>query len=392
MRNKTSLLLILILAFGSNVKSQSFDDILKTIEANNKELQAGQKLTDSKTYEYKNLILPDGPEFSYGYFPDNSTTTGPKETFEISQSFQMPCFYKNQSALSKLMIEQENLSYRQLKQSVLSEAKMLLIELVYLNKMSILLQARQSDAEFLMNAFTKRLETGDVNVLEVNKSKLYLLQIQNQLKTLMNELNGVKKQLANLNGGQELEILITDYPEAEAINFEQILSDKQVTDPDVLIAIKQTESSAKMVKVTKNLQLPKFSLGYAGETVADEKFRGFVVGMSVPLWGSKSAIKKAKFESDYFSLNNQYTQTRIATETQLQIEKAQTLKENLENYVSALGVTNNVELLKKSLELGEISSIDYFTEISYFYQIYDSYLLAEKEYQQSLTELFKYKL
>jgi len=391
MKNRILLILFLTLVV-SELKSQTFDEVLKTIEANNIEIQANQKLLESKTFEYRNMVLPDGPEFSYGYFPDNSSTPGPKETFEISQSFQMPCFYRNQSSLSKSMVEQEKLNYQQVRQSILSEAKNLMIELVYLTKMNILLQARLSDSENLMKIFSKRIETGDVNILEVNKSRLHLLHIQNQLKTIQNELSSIQKQLTFMNGGQELNVIVNEYPVFGEIDFERLMNEKQNSDPELLVAKKQVESSAKLLKVTKNMQLPKFSLGYAGETVVDEKFRGFVVGMSVPIWGARSEIKKAKYESQYIVLNSQLIQVRIISDLNQQIEKVKTLKENLDNYSLALESVNNLDLLKKSLDLGEISSIEYFTEISYFYQIYDDYLINEKEYQMAVNDLLRYKL
>ncbi len=57
-----------------------------------------------------------------------------------------------------------------------------------------------------------------------------------------------------------------------------------------------------------------------------------------------------------------------------------------------LNQINNIELLKKLKDLGEISMIEYFMEISYFYQVYDDYLMIEKEYYLALAELFKYRL
>jgi len=272
------------------------------------------------------------------------------------------------------------------------EAKKLLIESIYLTKMSYLLQTRLADAESLLQAYTKRLETGDVNLLEVNKSKLYLLHIQNQVKTVQTELKSIQKQLIYYNGGQELNFDLAEYPQILEINADEITIEKQNNDPELLYASKQIESSAKMVKVTRNLQLPKFSMGYAGETVADEKFRGVVIGLSVPLWSGNSAVKKAKFESQYLELSSLSMQTKIETETKAQIDKIQSLKKNLDNYSQTLSSVNNIELLKKSLELGEISSIEYFTEISYFYQIYDDYLISEKEYQLAVCEMLQFKL
>jgi outer membrane protein, heavy metal efflux system len=392
MKNKITLILALILVFTNSIQSQTINEILKIIETNNMDIQAAQKMLESKKYEYKNMVMPEGPEFSYGYFPETSSNPGPKETFEISQSFQMPVFYQNQSALSKLMVEQEKLAFNQVRQTVLLEANNLLIELIYSKKMSILIQNRLTDAESVFQAFSKRLDIGDVNVLEVNRSKLNLLHLQNKSKTMQNEVRSIIQQLTTLNSGHELNIELIDYPAEYNIGFETLLAEKQNADPELLYLLKQTESSTRLVKVTKNLQLPSFSLGYAGETVADEKFRGFVIGMSVPLWGGSSAIKKAKYESQFVTLNNQALQSRIITELQVQIEKVKTLKENLDNYSATFNSINNIELLKKSLELGEISTIEYFTEISYYYQFYDDLLLAEKEYHQAVNELLRFKL
>lgn len=389
MKNKLILTVVLIILISSGVSAQSIEEILKIIESNNIEIKVGQKYYESKTYEYKHAVLPSGPQFSYGYFPNNSDNPGPKETFEISQSFQMPCYYRNQSGYSKLMISQEELNKQLLRQNIIFEAQKLLIEYVYLSKQGAEIEKRLEQAKNVMAAYTKKLESGDANILEVNKAKLHLMHVQNHLNVNRTEIISVEKQLAYLNGGQELDLSLADYTDTNISDAESIMNDKINSDPGALLFQSQAESSAILFKVTKNLQLPEFSLGYGGETVADEKFRGIIVGLSVPLWGSSSAIKKAKFESEYYMLNNQLNTEKIRSETNIYYEKAQTLRENLENYKSTLMTLNNIELLKKSLNLGEISSIEYFMEISYFYQVYDDYLMVEKDYYKAVAELLK---
>lgn len=389
---KIKMAMLFIILLPGIVKSQTIEDLLKTIESNNKDITAAQKYLESRTYELKNIVLPDGPEFSYGYFPENSSNQGPKETFEISQSFQMPGFYIHQSALSKNLTEQEQLNYKQIRQSILFNSKNLIIEFIYLKKMSLLLESRITDAENLLQAFTKRYDTGDVNILEVNKSKLSLLHLQNQYKSMLSELNSVRQKLTYFNNGQELNLSIIDYPIIDEYDNETIVKQKQELDPEFLLAQKQADQTNRMLKVTKNLQLPKISLGYGGETVVDEKFRGFVVGISIPIWGSNSAIKKTKFESEFILLNSQNAQSAFLIEINTQIEKLKTLEENLNNFRNVLQSMNNIEILKKSFDLGEISSIEYFTEISYYYQVYDEYMNAEKDFHLTINGLFKYKL
>ena len=71
---------------------------------------------------------------------------------------------------------------------------------------------------------------------------------------------------------------------------------------------------------------------------------------------------------------------------------AKTLKDNLGEYKMALDNLNDHEILKKSLDSGHISGIEYFLEVAYYYQMVDLYLDIELEYQLILARLYKYEL
>jgi len=392
MKNKIIFLLALLWMISVNTSAQSIQDILKTIEKNNLEIQAGQKFLNSKEQEYKHNVLPEGPEFSYGYFPDNSNNPGPKETFQISQSFQMPFFYRNQSKYSKLLVEKEQVNQNLLRQEILFRAKSLLIEYIYYTKMELELEKRLEHAENLFEAYQQKLESGDGNVLEMNKSKLHLLHLKNQRKRNVSESNRIKEQLVYLNGKQELDLDISTYKISNNYSVDSVLQDRLTNGQKITFSKIQSNSSEQLLKVTKNKQLPEFSVGYGGETVADEKFRGLIVGVSIPLWGSASAIKSARYQSEYMQLNHQLMIKQVQTEVNVQVEKVESLANSLNDFKETLSQVNNIELLKKAKSLGEISMIEYFMEISYFYQVYDDFLMIEKEYYLALAELFRYRL
>ncbi len=392
MRNKTYILFSLLFLLSVNVFAQSFSEILSTIEENNKDLQAGKKYAESKALEYRLGNLPDGPQLSYGYFPDNSTVVGTKEVFEISQSFQMPCYYRNKTAHSKLMMSAEELNYQVLRQNVLAEAKNLLIEYIYLLKKTSIADKRLEFANDIYSASLIRLETGDVNLLEVNKTKLHRMKVSKEANEIHSALNSVKENLIRLNGGNDVKLELENYLQERIVSLDSVLFEKIDSDPELLVSQKQFEASQKQLKVTKNMQLPAFNLGYGTETVADEKFKGVIVGVSIPLWSSKRSIQQAKIETEYYDLNtDDLTEKKIA-ETKILYHKVSTLKDNLDSYETVLSSVNNETLLKQSLESGEISIIDFFTEMFYYYEIYDDFLMLEKDYHQALAELYKYKL
>ena len=391
MKTKT-ILIISLLFLSTNIFSQSFDEILKTIEENNKDIQAGKKYVESKIFDYRKDNLPEGPEIVYGYFPDNTTTSGTKQVFEISQSFQMPCYYRNHKVQSDLMINQEAIYHLIQKQNILGKAKYLLIEYVYLKKKNVIMDNRLKFAEDTHNAYLVRLEVGEANKLEVNKSRLHLIKVKKDKEEIWSNIIATREKLKALNGGTELEITIDGYPSENLVEADSLFFDRLTRDPELLYSKKAVEISEKQIKVTRNLQLPQFSVGYGSETVANEEFRGVLVGLSIPLWKSNRAIQKAKIEYDYHNLNNlSFTETKMA-EIKSMYLKAFTLQENLKTYETVLSSINSEELLKNSLETGEISIIDFFTEMFYYYEVYDDYLTVERDYYQALGELYKYQL
>ena len=211
-------------------------------------------------------------------------------------------------------------------------------------------------------------------------------------KDARNEILAFKEKLKSINGGNALQINIDDYPTDKLIELDSLIFDAIDNDPEILFNKKSVEVSEKRIKVIKNLQLPEISLGYGSEKVANENFKGVLVGLSFPLWSSKRTIQQSKLEAEYFSLNNSAVQNSKVSNIKIQYDKVKTLQENLESYTAILGAVNSESLLKQSLDLGEISIIEFFTEMFYYYEVYDDFLEVEKEYYKSLAELYKYKL
>ena len=65
---------------------------------------------------------------------------------------------------------------------------------------------------------------------------------------------------------------------------------------------------------------------------------------------------------------------------------------NRSDYAKVLEQQRNIELLNKALNAGQLSVIDYFTELSTIYDSHQSYLDVEKEYHSILAQLYQYKL
>jgi hypothetical protein len=115
------------------------------------------------------------------------------------------------------------------------------------------------------------------------------------------------------------------------------------------------------------------------------------VGLSVPLWQNKNTVKYAKANTlawqDIEADNKiqQYTQLKI------QFEKAQSLQQTVDEYRQSIQLYKNTDLLKKALDQGEISLLNYLVEISFAYESTDKFLKAENDLNKALAQLFQYQ-
>jgi len=63
------------------------------------------------------------------------------------------------------------------------------------------------------------------------------------------------------------------------------------------------------------------------------------------------------------------------------------LKVIAEKYRQSLANVNNTDLLKKALDTGEISLLDYIVEIGLYYTTVNQALEAERDFQKAIAEL-----
>ncbi len=61
--------------------------------------------------------------------------------------------------------------------------------------------------------------------------------------------------------------------------------------------------------------------------------------------------------------------------------------ENALQYRNSLETVNNTDLLKKALDKGQISILDYIVEIGLYYEVLNRALEAERDYQIAFAEL-----
>jgi len=383
-----------VMIIATSIKAQeNIDDVLSEIAKNNKSIIANRQYWEAKKLQYKTGLTPYNPSVEYEYLVGSPVGAGNQTDFFVLQSFNFPTAYTKKKQVANQQIAKANFQLTAYRQDILLKSKQYSIELIYLNKNQAELTKRLQNAERLYSDYQEKLDKGDASSLEVNKAKLQLLNLQNDFRLNTSQINQFNQKLTELNGGSSITISDTIYPIPPTVpEFDSLINIIESNSPTLKSLQQQQKINLKKVELSKVLRLPKMETGYRSQAILGQKYQGAHFGITIPLWENKNIVKFQKAQVIFSELQVEQHKNQHHSEIQQLYEKYQNLKTILEEYQQLLITENNTELLDKALKLREISSIQYFMEIIYFYNSYDKYLQLEKEYHQVIAELYKYQL
>ena len=391
---KLYILGLMLLGSLTTRAQNSIDQVLKSIETNNKSLQANTKMTDAQKLEAQTGKFLANPSVEWEQMWGNRNNPGSEYTLTVKQSLDFPTTYSNKNKLANLKANTIGFQSAAYRQQLLLNAKQTCIEIIYLRKQKSLLDERLANAETMFALYKKRFESGDANQLELNKIQLELLNAQNQSRLNKAALTAAEEQLRNFNGGNPITFDATDYPTGEElINFDQLQAAFMEADPNLKSLTGDQEIANREVKLSRSLTLPKFDVGYKRNAAKDHvASNGFMVGVSIPLFENKNTVKKAKAQAEFATASLEDNRLNLKTNLQQLYQQAEALQISRADYAKVLEQQRNIELLNKALNAGQLSVIDYFTELTTIYDSHQSYLDVEKEYHSILAQLYQYKL
>lgn len=397
----------LSLSFGEG-RGEAIDAVLRQIEANNKELQANVQLISSQKLESKtNNNLPD-PTLSYAHLWDSKESDKTVGEMVVSQSFDFPTLYATRGKMNRLKTGALDAQATAFRQQILLQAKEVCLDIIMLQRQQTLLDERLKNAEELSAMYTKRLETGDANVLETNKINLELLNVRTEVRMNRTTLHNKLKELLALNGYQPLTpgrplpgnvpptaqaLGLTEYPAVPLpTDFIPLAEELLASDPTLQSLQGESSAARKQISVSKQGWLPKLELGYRRNTESGHPLNGVVVGFSFPLFENRNKVKIAKTQALNIDYQRENAVLQASSSLWQLYEEAKNLHASMEEYERTFRQQQDLSLLKQALIGGEISMIEYFVEISVVYQSKTNLLQLENQYQKAMAQIYKSRL
>ena len=388
---KRYIILIASLVAMSAVAQSPIESILQSVADNNNNIKATQQDVSAAQTELSAENCLENTSFEFEYlWAEKQVPGGNKYGFSIIQGFDFPTVYGQRR---KLINAQNALGASQInyvRQSVLLEARNLYIKIVYLNKQIELVAEREKIARSLVDMYKTRLETGDANRLEVNKVEIDRLSQSSQLKMLINERQAALADLVACNGGMTLPISakqMEQYPiMTMPASLEEVAAQWQEADANINMIRKQQQVAESFSAVSKEAWIPKFELGYKQAYEVGDMFYGLAVGVSLPLFKTSNEVKTAQARALSLSLQSDVAKAELNAEVSQLYNEATTLSAALEDY-TLLTEQNNRELLVKALQAGQISLIEYMSDIAQLNEAEENRLMLEYQYYLALSNL-----
>ena len=386
------LIITIALCLPIGMQAQSIDQVLQSIEQNNKELQSQTQLLKAQKMENRTQNnLPD-PTVSYSSFYKNGVGPGHGTEFVASQGFDFPTQYITRNRQADLANEAIDKQQQAVRRDILLKAKTLCLDLILLNQEKELMDIRKQNADELDALYAKRLEAGDANILEVNKIKMERMNVQTEVAQNNAAHRSALQSLLAMNGNMPLEFADTQYPEVKPIlDFMTLRDEVMASDLDLQALSFATQAAEKQVSVDKQNWLPKLEAGFRRNTDTGTSMNGFVVGGSIPLFSNRKKVQIAKAQAISAQLMQEDAKLQVENNLMALYNEMKQLKEAMDTYDVSL-MHRSLDLLKQALKEGQISLIEYFVEAESVYKNLLARMQLENQYQKVMANIYKNEL
>lgn len=349
---------------------EAIGDVLRSVELNNQSLAAQRNLTDARTLEARTGNGLENPEVEFEYKWGDPSSLGKAGEISVSQPFDFPTSYIYRARIARDLAAQYGYEYAAVRQQLLLDAQSLCLEIIALRQQNAILKQAYENAVRISEIMARREATGDANILEANKARFELAAAKNAYDLNVIELTSAEKRLVNLNGGQPLEFAAETFPQQpQLVPKEEILRRYEELSPELLALISGVDAAQNDIRLSRSMSMPRFSAGYKHEYArgVNERFNGVMIGMSIPMFGNRNNVKRAKTQAIY--AESQYHAALLDMRSGLDelYAKADLLAASMNDYRRITDGARSVELLNKAIEAGQISITDYFAELSPVY-------------------------
>lgn len=382
-----------VLLYGQNYLTT--DQLLSAALENNLQLKADRQNLKIATAKKIAGISPDNPVIfiEKGEIHDGVSND---QAVGISQTIEFPTVYlhRNHYFNSNLkMIEQEiELQNGEL----LLEVYFKSMEFIFLEKQSEFLEENSSLLRNVYEQNLKRFQVGDIDKLEVLKSKVQFRQISTNVSNLNLEKAKVLRELQVMVNLPDPIIPQMDITIDTSLVYADSRRAFVNSHPRLLLKSFEIQKMKYEKSLAYATYLPDLEILLKDQKVDGRNLWGFEVGLSLPLWLGKQigSVKMAKYSLKKSEMEKQSVENEIRVEFESYWNEYQQAKNNFLLYQHHL-LPESEEIFtsaEKSYQEGEIAYLDFADSYRIKLETETAYLQAVQNLGYAAAKLNKFRL
>jgi outer membrane protein TolC len=386
MKTRYKFLLLFLLFPLAALPQASLDSVIAAVRSANPSLISSRLQMEAEMRAARTGIYLPNPEVQFDYLWGDPASSGNRVDFGISQSFDFPTVYFQKSSQSRLVKTNASLLYLQKEREMIHQARLAWITLVGLNRQFMLIDHRITLADDIAGKAKIQLSRGEIDVIRYHHAQMEFVNLKMEKTRLDVERNSYQTRLVQLCGGKTVPVMDTAYPVLSTWSEGELVGSLAGTP-----YIKSLENEINIRNLNKNIAIsewfPKFKAGFYSETITGLRYQGITTGISIPLFQNSNTVKTADLQMKTATAGlDQYRSQRTALITAL-LNKRDKLSTLVQEIRSALLPVNDLSLLKKALDTGEINISEFYYECSVFYGAWFNLISSEQELAVTETEL-----
>ncbi|UXX78445.1 CusA/CzcA family heavy metal efflux RND transporter [Reichenbachiella carrageenanivorans] len=394
-----------VMAQAAPVVYQSLDEVLDVALVNNPTLKAEdlyvqqQQATKQTSW---NLPKTD-VRWTHGQY--NSVYDNDNQ-FSISQRFEFPTVYANQSKLAQAKVEHSEQRKAITQNELVKEVKAAWYALWYAKSKALLLKQQDSIYLRYAEAASLRYATGESNLLEKATAQSQVADIEVMLAQNKSDIEILRTRLRTLLDTETVRQADLGYLTAKkfAISPDSV---SLAANPTLQWFQGQIDILDQEKVVEKSRLLPDITLGYVNQSLngpgldingtpvnysSSDRFSSFQIGVALPIFGSKSqlsAVKAAELKKQVSTAQLEAATNEVNGQWRALIQQYKKHRNSLNYYENNALPQADLILAQaqKGFEGGEIGYVEYTQGLDRALNVKFNYFAILNEYNQTLIQI-----
>lgn len=368
----------IMLLTASGAMAQSYVDKIAEIAAGTLTIGAERAKFTADSLSFRRGLNPDDPQVSADLFLNGNVE------MRIEQQLDFPTVYAQRAKLSKLGIKRAGVDLRQSHVVLMSQISEQYISLIHYNRLVKVLTERSQRLKSYVEYMEQLVASSEVTKIDLVGAATLSAEMKSELVLAISQRNQCRRQLAEWGFRDSLSIT---YPSFMSVSRSQFIETAQFSSTELEAVRVDSMIAQRSLKLSRNEWIPKFKIGYRLDVDDVQSLGAVAAGFSIPLWQNRGNIKHSKAMIASAQAQKAATQARMVT----QFDNLYTRYEAMDKALMAYPKSDMeyLELLKKSLQGGVITSTDFLLSVIERYNVEQRRMELEMERTQarSLMEI-----